>query len=782
MPGTPPSDVIANLPSPLTPIVGREGEVAAVIDLLRRPDVRLLMLTGPGGVDKTRLALEAARRVASDFADGVTFVDLAPLTEPALVLHAVAQALGVREAGDRDLADLVAERLRDRRLLLVLDNFEHVVEAAPAATGLLAACADLTVLATSRVRLRVSGEREHVVPPLGLVERADAASTEEAARSEAVRLFVERAQAVKEGFALTDDNARAVAEVCRRLDGLPLAIELAAARVKVLPPPALLARLERRLPLLTGGGRDLPARQRTMRDAVAWSHDLLTEDEQRLFRRLAVFVGGCTLEAAEAVCAAEGDSAVGVLEGIASLVDKSLLRQDAGAGGEPRYRMLETVREFALGRLAASGEAEDARRRHTAWYLALVERAGGGAAGPQDAPLFERLAAEQGNLDAVLAWTLERGEIATGLRLIDPLVYYFAVRGPLGEGRRWMDRLLAAGADLPPPVRARALCAAGELAVYAGDYAAVVRLLGEGLALAREADDRPAVARALYSLALAAEDQGDVDRQVALSEEALALWRGLGDNAGVAATLLSLGGAARIRADYGRARALHEEALALNRARSDSGDVAWALTALAEVAADEGDRARAAALFREAARLHADAGHHFPIVYCLLGLAGLAATGGRAEEAARLLGAAEALWEPNDRLVPAKREPHARLVARVRAGLGEDAFAAAWAAGRALPLDQVVAEAAQLAADLAADPAGAATPAEEPSAAERAGLTAREVEVLRLLVAGRSDPQIAAALFLSPRTVQWHVANLLRKLGLPSRDAAAAHAARHGLV
>ena len=342
----------APVPAPLTSFVGREGEIAQVRDLLHRPDVRLITLTGPGGVGKTRLALRVAGELESGFADGAAFVDLTPLTDPALVAPTVAQAFGIRETGDRPIAERLADVLRDRDLLLVLDNFEQVADAAPLVGRLLAACPHLTVLVTSRAPLRLSAERVVAVPPLALP--APDRSIADQAATEAVRLFVARAQAARADFALTEENASDVAEVCRRLDGLPLAIELAAARVPHLPPSALLRRLDARLPLLTGGARDLPDRQRTMRDAITWSHDLLTPEEQVLFRRLAVFVGGGTLEAAEAVAGAPGERALAVLDGVASLVAKSLLRQEDGPDGEPRYRMLETVREFAAG--AAGGQ------------------------------------------------------------------------------------------------------------------------------------------------------------------------------------------------------------------------------------------------------------------------------------------------------------------------------------------------------------------------------------------------------------------------------------------
>ena len=649
-------------PAAVTRLIGRDRELDVLRRRLLREDVRLLTLTGPAGVGKTRLALAAAAALEEGFADGMRFVDLAPIRDPDLVVTAIARALGVREAGGRPLrADLEAY-LRERELLLVLDNVEQVVRAGPEVAELLVRCPSMKILATSRMPLRVYGEHELAVPPLELPESRIRLDPAPLGRTPAVRLFVERAQAIKPDFALTKENAGAVAELCIRLDGLPLALELAAARITLLSPPAILARLDRRLDLLAAGPRDRPPRQQSLRAALAWSHDLLTADEQALFRRLAVFAGGCALEAAEVVAGTMDDGRrtihaqdVGppsyvvrgpssVFEGLASLVAQSLLRSEEQADGEPRFSMLETIREYALERLEVSGEAAVARQRHAAYYLALAEEADPKLRSAEQLPWLERLEGEHDNLRAALVWGLSpAGESATAMRLAAALAWFWYLRGHFSEGRGWLDRALAAPEKAPASTRARGLNGAGNLAYAHGDYAGAAAAYEEGLALFRGLGDTQGVANVLNNLGNLARARGDYPRAVALLEENLALRRQLGDRGGLALALNNLGLVAHHGGDHARAARFFEESLALNRELGDRHHVALALNNLGNLAQQRGDYTLATTLHQENLALCRELGDTRGVANTLNNLALVAQDRGDYTEAAAMLEESQAL-------------------------------------------------------------------------------------------------------------------------------------------
>jgi non-specific serine/threonine protein kinase len=791
----------ARVSVPLNPLVGRESDMAALVEAVRRSGARLLTLTGPGGVGKSRLALAAAAALTDAFPDGVGFVDLTPIGDPALVLPTIAHALGVRDAGNQPLAARLVSSLQERRLLLVLDNFERVVGAGPLITKLLAACPLVVVLVTSRVRLRVSGEREFTVRPLALPDPGGHASVAAAAQPAAVRLFAERAQAVLAGFSLTPDNAAAVGEICRRLDGLPLAIELAAARAKVLPPAALLARLDRRLPLLTGGPRDLPDRLRTMRDAIAWSHDLLTEAEQALFRRLSVFVGGFTLEAAEAVLGAGGDDGLAlaplgttppprlkdaptppsVLDGLASLVDQSLLHRIEATNGESRFGMLETVREFGLERLAASGEERAVRDAHARWCLDLAEQSPPfplrGTVHPE---ALDRVEAEAGNLREALAWHARRGDAVGLLELATALTQFWSLRGSMDEGGRWLERGLAMGGDaLPPVLQAAALHAAAALGRTQDDPAPAIAFAETALARFRTLGDAWNAANALHLLGLLERSRGDFDHAASFHEEASVLFRDLGEPFWVALSACDLGTLAHWRGDERGAMTLLGEAVSGFRVLGDPVGVGLALGVLAFVTGERGDPQRAAALHAESLTHLRSVGANDLLLDAVARIGTLAVATGRTEAGARLLGAAEALGQALgyafDRPEQAR---YAQAAAAARAAVGGGGSAAAWAAGRALTLDEAAAEAAELVAAPPAEPLPG--PGRRPAGSP--GLTKRELEILRLLATGEGNRAIGERLFISATTVARHVANLYAKLGVDSRAQAVAYAHRHGLA
>ncbi|HSL47443.1 MAG TPA: tetratricopeptide repeat protein [Candidatus Deferrimicrobiaceae bacterium] len=679
------------LPLPPTPFIGREKEIAAARALLWRDEVRLVTFVGVGGTGKTRLALQVALERGDAFEDGVLFVPLAPIADPALVAAAVAESLGsldVRENRGQSLLDSLKEALHGKQMLVVLDNFEHVIAAAPVVGDLLAAAPRIKILVTSREPLHVRGEHEFPVPPLALPNRTPGPPLGDLGHYEAVRLFVERATAVKPDFALTNETAPAVAEICQRLDGLPLAIELAAVRIKVLSPQAMLARLSNRLKLLTGGARDLPARQQTLRNTIEWSHSLLTENEKRLFRRLPVFVGGCTLDAAEAVCNVGGE--LEIVDLMASLVDKNLVRL-AERDGHPRLGMLETIREYALEQMAASGEAAVVRQAHADYFVRVAEEAERHLNGPQETETewLVRLEAAHGDFRAALAWHRERGDIEAGLRFAGALQRFWFVRGYLSEGRAWLGSLLTAGGTPASASRAKATYGACQLAWAHGDFPQATVLGQEALALTRAIGDRGGMAVSLMLLGVVAWTLNlDYERSKPLLEESLALFREVDDRWYPSNVLTNLGLVAERQGDYARAQALIEEALAGAREWGNRRAIAFSLMGLGIVALSQGAYDRATTALQESVILLRETGHKLFLFYCLSLLVRTAAGRSQLERAARLLGAMQALGDTiNAPMAGAYAEDLRNAVTAVLAGLGEEAFGRAFAEGRAMPLE-----------------------------------------------------------------------------------------------
>ena len=725
-----------NLPVQRDSLIGRERDVAAIVDLLGRPNVGLVTLTGPGGIGKTRLALQVAAERVDDFSDGVWFVDLAPLSEPDLALSTIATVLGVKDVGGQPLLNSMTGFMRDKHLLLVVDNIEQIVSAAHVLIDLLSASSHLKVLVTSRVVLRLYGEYEYPVPALGLPDARRLPGLEELAQSPAVALFIQRAQAVKPDFGITSENARAVAEICVRLDGLALAIELAAVRVKLLPPQALLARLDQRLKLLTGGARDRSARQQTLRGAIDWSFQLLDAPEQRLFVRLGVFSGGFTVEAAEAICTVTDDLGIDVLDGLASLLDKSLVQQREGAHGEPRFSMLETIREYALDRLNGDGETLLMRQRHADYYHALVETAALTHRRSDTEAWCERFAADHDNLRAVLVWSKgdeDRHEI--GLRVAGGLRWFWFLGGFMTEGRQWLEETLSR-ATAGVNSRAQALCGVGLLAMGQGDTAVARERLAESIKLWRGLEDTTGLAEALHLLGHVESDTRDYATARRLFTESRTLYQVAGDPHHGLTLLVDLGKVAYFEGDFAAAGAIVEEGLAIYRAQDIkdglydtlnlAGDLAQAtgdyqraaehyteslavardtlgirhhadmLRRLGSVAWHTGDQARALALYRESLVLYRDSDQSSQIGVILIDLAGIILSSGHAPERAqlvvRLLGAGTGILDSMESsLEPADRTDYERALATTRAQLNEAVFAAAWAEGRAMTLEQAIA-------------------------------------------------------------------------------------------
>jgi predicted ATPase/class 3 adenylate cyclase len=769
-----------NLPIQPNAIIGREKEADAVRQLLLRQEVRLVTLTGPGGIGKTRLALQAAAELVEHFADGTWFVSLALISDPELVIPTIIQTLGLREAGEQAPLEHLKEALQKKQTLLLLDNFEQVIRAAAHVADLLTVCPQLKVLITSREGLRVRAEHEFSVPALALPDIHHLPDADMLSQYEAVALFIERAQAVKAAFQVTNANAPAVAEICARLDGLPLAIELAAARIKLFPPQALLARLTQRLPLLTRSARDVPARQQTLRQTIQWSYDLLTTEEQRLFRLLALFVGGCTLQAIEAVSGAVGDETSPVLDTVASLIDKNLVQQSMQESADIRLTMLETIREFGLQMLERSGEMETARKAHADYFLALVrETAPSVTEGSQQAERLKRLEQERDNMRALMEWSLEPAHTGPSLevafQLVEALGYFWINLGYFGEDRALLELALTRREDVRASVRVKALRAAAELTEIQGDVDRAETLWQEGLALCRELGDTQGIAKALWELWwIAVRKTYDITAGRSLFEESLALYREMGDQESIAWMLQNMANFVSQHGDYSTGSALFEESLAMFREQGhkrgiayclsdsarwlffargnqavvharleqslaisreighknavahsswvagwvalsqDDADTArmlveqslafwqesgyrsyacWAFALLGRIEAHRGDVVAARAFHEKSLAGARELNDSWLLALGLEGLASVVAEKDERVWAARLWGAAESLRERIDiPQAPLERVYYEPAVAAARILLGEQAFSAAWAEGRAMTLEQVLAD------------------------------------------------------------------------------------------
>ncbi len=693
------------VPIPPTPLIGRAADVVAVRELLLSTNVRLLTLTGAPGIGKTRLALQVAADVANDqegrrFPDGVFFISLAPIRDPGLVISTIAQALEVSAITARPALEGLQAYLRDRYILLVLDNFEQVLKAAPQLAVLLAVASRLTLLVTSRVALHLSGEHRFAVPPLALpdLQRLTAATelTSAPVQYAAVELFVERAWSAAPSFALTNANALAVATICAHLDGLPLAIELAAARMALFTPQELLARTDHRLALLTQGAVDMPTRQQTLQRAIAWSYDLLDPPEQTLFRRLGVFVTGCTLEAAERVCNAAGDLGIEVLDGVTALMDKSLLQREERADGRSRFGMLESIHEYALEQLIASGEYDAMRRYHAMYYLALAEAAGQAWDQPQEVEWLQRLVVVRPNLRAVLQWALDTGEAEFALRLNGALFSFWIYCSDLKEADNWLERTLAMPREeqtvMSIAAEAKVLNAAGYTAALQGDYTQAQARFEHGLALYTQIGDQRGIASLIQGCGFVAMLRGDLAPATEYVERSLMLFREAQDSWGIAWSLYDLGYLGLAQGDMVRARRLLEQALVRLREQGIMWGIYRALLALGFIMLEQDHLARAAELYHEGLTLQRQLRFQQHSADGLEGLAGVAVAQGQPERAARLLGAAEALREsiatPRWHVYQTNYE---RTLAAARAQLDDEAWAAAWAVGRAMSLEQAVA-------------------------------------------------------------------------------------------
>jgi predicted ATPase len=679
-----------NLPVQPTALIGRERELREIALLLARDDLRLLTLTGAGGTGKTRLGLQAAADALEQFPHGVFFVALASIMDTALVVPTIVQTLGIHKQGKESALEILKEHLREKEILLVLDNFEQVLPAAREVAELIGSARHVKVIATSRTPLHLSGESTYPVSPLSLPDLRRTVDVASLSQYDAVALFIERAQAAKPDFTVTDETAPVVAEICVRLDGLPLALELAAARMRVLPPTTLLTRLDHALTLLTGGAQDVDARQRTLRATIEWSYGLLAENEQTLLRRLGAFAGGCRIDAAEAICSGNGDHEFDVLDGLIALVEQNLVRQSEDSGGEPRFWMLETIHEYARALLDASEEAERMQSRHAQYFAELSWEARRASRGPEQEMWFERLEAEHGNFRAALMFLLDQDDVETAIRTIEGLWFFWLMRGYGREGVSWSERALSIADHASDLWRATIAATAGELLRFLGDQQRSVTLKEEALPLFEAAGRRDQVAATLHDLGEIRFQQHDYEESRRLHEQSLAIAEELGEQTGIAHALTGLADLAQEEGDYARAKELFETILDTGRKFDVPEYVMNALLSLGEIARCQNDLSEAERLLREVLTVSLDGGARYVTVLALDYLARVRAAENELAAAARLWGAAEAaresmgfvLWDPH---------VYERCVAGARSSADAATFQAEWAAGRAFEIEDAAA-------------------------------------------------------------------------------------------